>query len=138
MKLRSTFVRPAAIWLLLALLWSVLHPLVVNALPMDSGKVMICTSQGMVWLDASELDFEVPEFEKPAPQSDDHPTTQAMPCPWCQSASHLLVAPCDLDVAIRIHSPYLAYLWITVPAVHSVASDVQGSRSHPPRAPPLA
>lgn len=111
--------------LLLALVWAAIHPAVVNAAPAGVQKVMVCTAQGMVWVDARELEFTplADAFEPssasasaiaPAPVlasgDDDAQGAWVWLCPWCQFACALELAPAQAGGWLDVYLPYLAYV----------------------------
>lgn len=80
-------------WLLPVLLWTAVHPAVMNATQSTGQQIMLCTSQGMIWLKVVEQDNGgMTEQVQPANVLDDPATTWLL-CPWCRHAGHWSALP---------------------------------------------
>lgn len=75
----------ATVWMLsLVLLWAALHPTVLNAAPLESHRVLLCTQQGMQWVQVQQVSIEVLVDPRNglAAEDDGHAAMPLLPCPW--------------------------------------------------------
>lgn len=80
-------------WLLPVLLLTAVHPALMNASQSTGERVMLCTSQGMVWLEVVQPESDwFTEQAQPFGSSDDSTAAWSL-CPWCRHAGHWPALP---------------------------------------------
>lgn len=82
-------------WLLLpVLLWTAVHPALINAAQPAGERIMLCSAQGMIWVEVVEqADGALGLVEQLQPTDDDEPASAWSPCPWCRHVGHWPALP---------------------------------------------
>lgn len=132
--------RTTTIALLLTVLWAVLHPSIINAAQASTYRVLVCTPNGMEWIDTSEpsIDSFVAMQERNSqPHKSDAAFPWMAPCPFSHAGQ---VLPLH-DGMSRIADP-LARAYVLYQTKLIYTSTIAWAEGHliapPPRAPPHA
>ncbi|MDH5856194.1 hypothetical protein [Lampropedia aestuarii] len=131
--------RTTTIALLLAVLWAVLHPSIINAAQSSTHRVLVCTPNGMEWIETSQPSLEsflaLQERKTPQQRTSDAVFPWMAPCPFSHAGHVLPLHDGMLRVADPLAHAYVLYLtrWTyTTP----IAATGKHLRIPPPRAPP--
>lgn len=138
MMFPRAMLRSTAIVLLWTVLWAVLHPSIINAAQSSTHRVLVCTPNGMEWIETSQPSIEsfVAQQERNTqPLTNEAAFPWMAPCPFSH-AGHVLPLH---DGMLRVADP-LAKAYVLYPTRWRYTSPIASTGGHlltpPSRAPP--
>ncbi|THU04527.1 hypothetical protein E9531_03830 [Lampropedia puyangensis] len=138
MFLPRTQRRLIAFALIVAVLWAALHPAIINAAQPTTHRVLVCTPNGMEWVDTDQISIEAflgLHKTQQTPKSDESSIAWMAPCPFNHATQVLPLHDGSTRLPDPLLKAYVAYQK-PVPYISPIAG-TDGYRLTPPtRAPP--